>query len=443
MIEWLRPLLRLFYAPARGMDEVRERASLGRAALFALIAHAAYSFYTQWPYLRTPLPLRAVMAFVTSGFSLLFIAFIFVPITIFVANLFERRASIKLVMQQEYTAVIVAFLYAWAVASLLSFPAALFGRLSGLEAVAYVSAERLALLQASMEKLPPAEAQAMFGELLFHMLRVLPALFFMSPLPLFVVWAVVGIRQVFRLSWWRSAAIILLSGVLMIPVTYLLMTVFGWILVSPFLLLLLFIVLRGYYGEFARAHRARASFRQNLEAATLNPADASAHYNLGLIHQQRGELDEARKRFERAIEIDSDETDSHYQLGRIARTQSRLSDAIKHFEQVVSRNQSHAQYEVWREIGATYLAAGQFADARDALERFLEDRPNDPEGLYLMGRAHAGLGHPREAASSMQACIEAVKTAPAYKYRTEKRWLNEAQQFLKTVTRKEVMSDES
>ena len=48
-----------------------------------------------------------------------------------------------------------------------------------------------------------------------------------------------------------------------------------------------------------------------------------------------------------------------------------------------------------------------------------------------MGRAHAGLGDSREAASSMQACIDAVKTAPAYKYRAEKRWLHEAQQFLK------------
>ena len=83
-------------------------------------------------------------------------------------------------------------------------------------------------------------------------------------------------------------------------------------------------------------------------------------------------------------------------------------------------------------ISATYLAAGQFDDARDALERFLEQRPSDPEALYLMGRAHAGLGHRREAASSMQACIEAVKTAPAYKYRADKRWLNEAQQFIKS-----------
>jgi tetratricopeptide (TPR) repeat protein len=178
--------------------------------------------------------------------------------------------------------------------------------------------------------------------------------------------------------------------------------------------------------------RARASFKQNLEAATLNPADASAHYNLGLIYQQRGELDEARKRFERAIEIDGDEVDAHYQLGRIAREQGRLPDAIKHFSEVVERNPAHALHEIWREIGATYLAAGQFEDSREALSRFLENRNLDPQGLYLMGRALSGLGRGREAAASMQACIEAVKTAPAYKYRAEKRWLNEAQQFLRS-----------
>ena len=108
-----------------------------------------------------------------------------------------------------------------------------------------------------------------------------------------------------------------------------------------------------------------------------------------------------------------------------------MAEAISHFEQVVQRDQSHAQNEIWREIGATYLEAGQYSDARDALEKFLDRRTNDPEGLYLIGRAFAGLGDQQEANSSMQACIDAVKTAPAYKYRTEKRWLNEAQQFLK------------
>src|SRR5260370_27716545 len=122
----------------------------------------------------------------------------------------------------------------------------------------------------------------------------------------------------------------------------------------------------------------------------------------------------------------------------MARAQNRLSGAVGHFEEVVQRDQAHALHEIWREIGGTYNAAGQYSDARDALEKFLDRRPNDPEGLYLIGRAHAGLGDNQEAASSMQACIEAVKTAPAYKYRTEKRWLHEAQQFLKGAQRQSV-----
>jgi len=250
-------------------------------------------------------------------------------------------------------------------------------------------------------------------------------------LAIFGIWAIMALRVIFRLSLVQSIIVVGISGALLIPAAKLI-PILGMLLASPFLLVMVFVLLRGYFSEITRTQRARESFKQNLEAATLNPADASAHYNLGLIHQQRGELEAARERFERAIKIDEDEIDAHYQLGRIALQQERFADAVKNFEQVVARDQTHSQHEIWREVGATYLAAGQFDDARDALERFLEQRPSDPEALYLMGRAHAGLGHRREAASSMQACIEAVKTAPAYKYRADKRWLNEAQQFIKS-----------
>jgi tetratricopeptide (TPR) repeat protein len=247
----------------------------------------------------------------------------------------------------------------------------------------------------------------------------------------FAVASVLGIREVFRISTIRATAISVVGLTLALFISPLWSLLLSPILASPFLLLILFLLIRGYVSGVLRSQRARESFKQNLEAATLNPADASAHYNLGLIHLQRGELEAARERFERAVQIDAEEIDAHYQLGRIARIQKRFTDTIKNFEQVVSRDPSHSQHEIWREVGATYIAAGQYEDARNALDRFLEHRPSDPEALYLMGRAHAGLGHRHEAASSMQACIEAVKTAPAYKYRADKRWLNEAQQFLK------------
>jgi len=262
-------------------------------------------------------------------------------------------------------------------------------------------------------------------------------LFYTPSIPLFVVGAIVAIRELFRVSIIRTVAIFILAGIVSLPLSRILYPLFGHIMGSPFLFLFAFLLLRGYFTEIVSTQRARAAFKQNLEAATINPRDSSAHYNLGLIHQNRGELDQARERFQRAIEIDTDEVDAHYQLGRIARAQNRLAEAVGHFEQVVQRDQYHAQNEIWREIGATYIAAGQFADGRDALEKFLDRRENDPQGLYLMGRAHAGLGDSQEAATSMQACIDAVKTAPAYKYRAEKRWLHEAQQFMKGKKRQE------
>lgn len=262
--------------------------------------------------------------------------------------------------------------------------------------------------------------------------QVAANLFRTIKLSLLLVTTVLAVRSVLRLSTLKAITVTLISLTLAYLISPIWTFLFTPILASPFLLLMVFLLVRGYLGGVMRNQRARESFRQNMEAATLNPADASAHYNLGLIHQSRGELDAARERFERAVQVDADEIDAHYQLGRIARQQKRLADAVGHFEQVVSRNQAHAQHEIWREVGATYIEADQFADARDALEQFLEKRPSDPEALYLMGRAHAGMGHQREATSAMQACIDAVKTAPAYKYRADKRWLNEAQQFIRS-----------
>ena len=430
-MNWLRPLLMMFYAPWRGMREVRERSPLAVAMLLALLAQIGYVFYTQWQFLNPAFMLHGASLAFSLIFSailpLLLIAVIFVPLMAFVANLFERRASLGLIIRQEYAPLAATTFYAWAAANLAALPLAWVARVSGFEAAVMAQVrEQLNTaveqgeytLEVAVQLADPRVQSVTFAAMLL--------------LPLFAFWAVLAVREVFRLSVWRSIVVVLSSGILTLVTSRMLMPFFGTVLGSPFLLILLFILLRGYFADVTQGQRARASFKQNLEAATLNPADASAHYNLGLIHQQRNELDEARKRFERAIEIDAEEVDSHYQLGRIAREQGRLADAIKHFSEVVERDATHAQHEIWREIGATYLAAGQFEDAREALERFLESRNLDPQGLYLMGRALAGLGRQREAAASMQACIEAVKTAPAYKYRTEKRWLNEAQQFLRS-----------
>ena len=429
-MDWLKPLLMLFYAPARAFGAVRDRAPLGVAAVLALLAQVALALYSSWPFLVRGLvrvgPWAAFGLLREAAGTVFLLAFAFVPALILFANWFERRGSFRLVLQQEYAALASAIFYAWAGANLAALPLAWLARRGGFEAEVIGQTKQMLENIAAQQNAPP-QMVALWTDP-----QQLTANFtFMLALPFFVLWVLVAARVIFRVSGVRALAVVVGSGAALFLASPILGLV-GSLLASPFLLLLVFFFLRGYVGDIMRTQRARASFRQNLEAATLNPADASAHYNLGLIHLQRKELTEARARFLRAVEIDADEVDAHYQLGRISRMEGKLPEAIEHFGQVVTRAPQHAQHEVWREIGATYLAAGQHEDALDALQRFLDQRTSDPEGLYLKGRALAGLGRPREAAEAMRACIEAVQTAPAYKYRADKRWLNEAQQFLRT-----------
>lgn len=431
--DWLRLLLQSLYAPLRSLREVRDRATLAPAGLVAVLANGIFFLCLTLFFLRSivksPMVL-GISSLIQAGTLLVLIAVFFSPFVLVLTNLLDRRASIRLLFQQEYVPITASLFFSLATASLLGAVLSIAGKLTGFQAA--LGGKVMDFLVTQREQLPP-EMVASFDQSMAGLNPSLLASSFslISLVVIFGVWAVLTVRIVFRLSWVLSIVVVL-GSTLPLALGIKLLPILAAVLASPFLLLMLFLLLRGFLSDVTRTQKARESFKQNLEAATLNPADASAHYNLGLIHQQRGELDAARERFERAVQIDEEEIDAHYQLGRIARQQKRFTDAIRHFEQVVARDSTHAQHEIWREVGATYIAANQFGDAVDVLETFVERRPSDPEALYLMGRAHAGLGHQREATSSMQACIEAVKTAPAYKYRADKRWLNEAQQFLRS-----------
>lgn len=433
MMDCLRLLAMMFYAPTRGMREARDHGTIGAMVVCSYVIQVIYNFLIQLlagdRTVLTAGPGVIVSVLFHAAGPILTVAIVFVPVLTLIANLFDRRGSFSVVLQQEYASLASSVFYVLTGASLIALLVAAIFHFTGVQATYIVRSQDPAQIQAvaDLSRVPFEQVKA---ELSPEMIS--KALFEMARFAFFAIGGLMIIREIFRLSALKTLAILVLTSMASFPLTLILYPVFSRVVGSPFLLLFAFFLLRGYFTELVGSQRARAAFKQNLEAATINPRDSSAHYNLGLIHQQRGELDLARERFQRAIDIDPEELDAHYQLGRIARTQNRLAEAIGHFEQVVQRDESHALHEIWREIGATYLAAGQFGDARDVLEKFLERRANDPQGLYLIGRAHAGLGDNREAASSMQACIEAVKSAPAYKYRTEKRWLNEAQQFMKT-----------
>jgi tetratricopeptide (TPR) repeat protein len=234
---------------------------------------------------------------------------------------------------------------------------------------------------------------------------------------------------------WAKAAGMAVASVASLGLGYFLYLSFGGVLrflASPFILFYLWWIFRGDFGDIAQSFRNRQSFKRLMEAAALNPHDAEPHYQLGLVYQQRRQYSEAIARFQKAVEIDKTESDAHYQLGRIAREQGRLDDAMRHLETAVKLDDKLSFSEIWREIGATHLAAGRIPEAEAALRKYTGRREYDAEGWYWMGETLLRLNRDAEAKDCFRSCIETVKTSPDYRRGTLGKWSKLASARLKS-----------
>ena len=321
---------------------------------------------------------------------LLLLAAAYVPGTLVVANLVGGLGSLRSVLGRDYTPLLTCTAMAWSAAAL-----------------------PLGLAGFAGSALPPRA---------FAGLAVLAAAYF-AVLMFFAIRTVFGIDNKASLGAVVLSVIPLGAGVFLLgPLS----SVLG-LLASPFFLFYAYYYLGGEIGNLGSGLRSRQNFRRMLEAAAVNPHDAEAQYQLGLIYQQRRQYTEAIQRFKNSIAIDPGETDSHFQLGRIAREQGRLPEALAYFQTVVNQNEKHSQNEILREIGAVYLAARQYDHAKHELATYIERRPYDPEGLYYYGQTLEQLGDTAAAREQYDRAIEAARTAPHFRRNVIAKWSRLAQ----------------
>ena len=319
---------------------------------------------------------------------LLAISIFYVPILILLVSIFGSLGSFGLILRRDYGTLATCSLMAWAAAHL---PFAIAGAAIFTSAVAPLV--YLGLWAAS---------SLLFGVFMIFALRT-----------------VLGVN-------YGAAILAVAIGWLGFSVAmYVFQYVSPWML-SPFLLFWVFIYFGGFLGGevrgFGNAFRQKQNFKRFLHNATVNPKDADAHVQLGLIYQQRRQDAKALEHFTKAIEIDPEEIDANYNLGRIAREKNELQEALNHFAIVVEQDDKYSLNEIWREIGATYLAANMFKEASDALEKYVERRPVDPEGLYYFGKALKGLGNNDRAREMFEQAVDSVDSSPHYRRRDIQKW---------------------
>ena len=101
------------------------------------------------------------------------------------------------------------------------------------------------------------------------------------------------------------------------------------------------------------------------------------------------------------------------------RKRSVAKSAIRRRALRIEQNDKHALSEVWREIGATYLDAGMYSEARVALEKFVDRRAVDAEGLYYLGKVLKNQGEFDRAREMFEQAVDSAKTSPEFRRRSD------------------------
>lgn len=124
-------------------------------------------------------------------------------------------------------------------------------------------------------------------------------------------------------------------------------------------------------GNIQAAKRNKIALQYYNNALRLRPSSTEALYNRGLLFQNMGELENAKKDYGTILKIEPDYADAHYNLGYIAVAYEKdYKKAIEHFTDAIRTNSQYA--EAYYNRGVAFERSGDRASAekdyREALK---------------------------------------------------------------------------
>ncbi len=126
-----------------------------------------------------------------------------------------------------------------------------------------------------------------------------------------------------------------------------------------------------------REHHIEIAITEFRETTDLDPNLAEGFVSLGQAYLENREYDRAIAPLKRAVELKPDLIPAHQLLGYALLVEGYDEEAIPHLERA---HETSA-------LGIAEINAGHLKEAVTHLQAALEERPNDPDLLYYLGRA--------------------------------------------------------
>ena len=163
-------------------------------------------------------------------------------------------------------------------------------------------------------------------------------------------------------------------------------------------------------------------------ARRIDPADAGAHNNLGVLYYQKGLVSEAIAAFGRALELDPKMQVAQSNLEIAYRESGHYDRRVAELQERLRRSPDE-QDARW-ELARTYASLGQYDEAVAEFEAILERRPGDLAAVIQLGLAEKARGRVEVASEWFaRACRQDPDSAVALFYHGEalyNRGLNDA-----------------
>ncbi len=157
---------------------------------------------------------------------------------------------------------------------------------------------------------------------------------------------------------------------------------------------------------------ASATASSTMEVAhpptTNEPDGALARYGLGLAFRQRGYFDEARREFERAIDLDDDAGLARHAIAELELLSGDFAAARYEYDVLLTKYEDSPRY--WNERGVALHQGGDVDGAADSYRRALRRHPRYALAYNNLGVALAHLG---EDAAAREAFVRASELDPA------------------------------
>lgn len=127
------------------------------------------------------------------------------------------------------------------------------------------------------------------------------------------------------------------------------------------------------------------------KAIELNPNLTGAFYNLGVAFQKKGDIDRAILYYEIAIGLNPDMLEAHHNLGIVFKDKGRFDDAIMCFQRVIQLKPDHAG--AYYNFGNTLVAKGQFNEALQSYQKAIEIDPDFADAHWSIALLNLRYGN--------------------------------------------------